>query len=277
MDSISVGICQIKQGYDPEENLSRALSLIDKAFLNGADAAVLPEMFFTPYEPVSIRASAYLSRSAVDALTELSARSGKYIIAGSMPMEGDGNRHFNRSLVFGPDGNIIYKHDKVHLFDCSAPGGPRVRESEVIMPGDSYGSFDTPWGRASVIICYDIRFTPLVQLLADQDVLLLFVPAAFSLATGKAHWEMLVRMRSLEIQGFVIGIQPAYNPQLKYVPYGHSLIASPWGEIICDAGRDEGVEVVKLDLKQAQEIRSKFPLLAHRRKDLYMTSWRSKP
>ncbi len=277
VDRISIGICQIRQGYDFEDNLSRACSLIEKAFLEGSDMAVLPEMFFTPYEPASIRSSAYLADRAVDAFAELAARSGKYIVAGSMPMGGNGVRHFNRSLVFGPEGSTLYKHDKMHLFDCTAPGGPRVRESEVIMAGNTYGSFDTPWARASVIICYDIRFTPLLQLLADQGVLLVFVPAAFSLATGKAHWEMLVRMRSVEIQGFVIGVQPAYNPQLNYVPYGHSIIASPWGEILCDAGRDETVAVVKLDLNQAREIRRNFPLLAHRRKDLYMTSWRGRP
>jgi len=277
VNSISVGICQIKQGYDPEQNLSRALGMIDNAFSQGADIAVLPEMFFTPYEAASIRAGAHLAHTAVDALSRLSARAGKYIVAGSIPVYGDGTRYFNRSMVFDTKGDVIHQHDKTHLFDCTAPGGPKVRESEVIMPGNCCGSFDTPWGKASVLVCYDIRFTPLIQLIADQDVLLLFVPAAFSLATGTAHWEMLVRIRSIEIQGFVIGVQPAYNTQLKYVPYGHSMISSPWGDIICDAGRDEKVEVVSLDLTQAFKIRREFPLLAHRRKDLYMTSWRSKP
>ena len=274
MQSISIGICQLKQGYDFEGNIAKALSMIDEAASRGADIVVLPEMFLSPYEPAAIRSSAAYVQGAVNDLKEASARLGVYIVAGSMPMDGDGNRHFNSSLVFDRDGQVVFRHDKMHLFDCTPPGGPRVKESDFILPGENYGTFDTPWGKASVIVCYDIRFTPTIQLLADQDIRLLFVPAAFSLATGPAHWEMLVRMRSLEIQGFVIGVQPAYNPELKYVPYGHSLIASPWGEVIFDAGQGEAVEIVTLDLAQVKRIRQSFPLLAHRRKDLYTTSWR---
>ncbi len=277
MESISIGICQIRQGYDFEENISRSLTMIGEAISRGADMVVLPEMFFTPYEPSSIRASAVFTQRAMEILKDKAARSGVYIIAGSMPVTGDGNRFFNRAMVFGPDGYELYHHDKMHLFDCTPPGGPRVKESDIIMPGDSYGSFDTPWGRASVIVCYDIRFTPLAQLLAGEDIRLLFVPAAFSLATGRAHWEMLVRIRSVEIQGFVVGVQPAYNPGLKYVPYGHSLVSSPWGDVLLDAGPDETVEVVTLDLAEVERIRKGFPLLAHRRSELYATSWRGRP
>jgi omega-amidase len=275
VENISIGICQLKQGYDFEENIAKALSMIEEAATRGAHIVVLPEMFLTPYEPASIRSSAAYVQGALNVLKEVSARLGVYIVAGSMPMDGDDNRSFNSALVFDRDGQVVFRHNKIHLFDCTPPGGPRVKESEVIMPGDTCGTFDTPWGKASVIVCYDIRFTPLAQLLADQDIRLLFVPAAFSLSTGPAHWEMLVRLRSVEIQGFVVGVQPAYNPELKYVPYGHSIIASPWGDVICDAGSDEAIEVVTLDLNEVKRIRQSFPLLAHRRKDLYTTSWRT--
>ena len=274
MQSISIGICQLKQGYDFEGNIAKALSMIDTAASRGADIVVLPEMFLAPYEPAAIRSSAAYVHGALNDLKEISARLGVYIVAGSMPMDGDSTRSYNSALVFDRDGQVVFRHNKVHLFDCTPPGGPRVKESDFILPGGNYGTFHTPWAKASVIVCYDIRFTPIAQLLADQDIQLLFVPAAFSLATGPAHWEMLVRMRSLEIQGFVIGVQPAYNPELKYVPYGHSLIASPWGEVIFDAGQGEAVEIVTLDLAQVKRIRQSFPLLAHRRKDLYTTSWR---
>lgn len=146
-------------------------------------------------------------------------------------------------------------------------------ESDFIMPGDALGSFETPWGPASVIVCYDIRFSPVAQILADKNIRLLFVPAAFSLSTGTAHWEMLVRVRALEIQGFVVGVQPAHNPGLRYVPYGHSLISSPWGRILYDAGQEDAADVVNIDLSEIRDIRERFPLLAHRRRDLYTTSW----
>jgi predicted amidohydrolase len=251
--------------------------MIDEAAAKGADAAVLPEMFFTPYEPASIRSAAPLAHKAVEGLRERAARHGILLVAGSMPWQGDGNRFFNRSFVFGRSGEEIYHHDKIHLFDCSPPGGPAVRESDVIRAGNALGAFDTPWGAASVIVCYDIRFSPAAQILADRNVRLLFVPAAFSISTGKAHWEMLVRIRALEMQGFVVGVQPAHNPALKYVPYGHSLISSPWGQVVHDSGEGEAVEVVSIDLGEIDGIREKFPLLAHRRKDLYATSWLGEP
>lgn len=273
MDTVAIGICQIIQGYDFEENLSRALGMIDEAACKGADIVALPEMFFTPYEPFCIRAAAPLAVKAKDLIRQRAKRHGIIVIAGSMPWEGDGKRFFNRAFVFDREGNTTYSHDKIHLFDCTPPEGPAVKETDVIRPGNSLGTFQTPWGNASVIVCYDIRFSPVAQLLADQDVNLLFVPAAFSTATGTAHWEMLVRSRAVEMQAYVIGVQPAHNPLLKYIPYGHSMIASPWGEVILDAGRDEAVKIVHIDLDEIQAIRAKFPLLAHRRKDLYSTTW----
>ncbi len=273
MDTVAIGICQIKQGYDHEKNLSSALGMIDEAARKGSDIVALPEMFFTPYEPFSIRSSAPVAMKAVDSLRERAKRHCIILIAGSMPWDGDGKRYFNRAFVFDREGNTMYSHDKIHLFDCTPPGGPVVKESDVIRPGDSLGSFETPWGNASVIVCYDIRFTPIAQILADQDVRLLFVPAAFSLATGTAHWEMLVRSRAVEMQAYVIGVQPAHNPSLKYIPYGHSMVTSPWGEVLMDAGQDETVEVMHIDLEMIKDIRAKFPLLAHRRKDLYNTTW----
>jgi omega-amidase len=274
MDTVAIGLCQIRQGYDIGENISRALDMIADAAGKGAQIVVLPEMFLTPYEPASIRKAAPFAQEAVEKLRELSVRHGLTIVAGSMPWEEKSGRFFNTSFVFDRRGEEIHRHDKVHLFDCSPPGGPSVKESDFIVPGDSLGTFETDWGTASVVICYDIRFTPMVQILADRGVGLLFVPAAFSLSTGTAHWELLVRSRAVEMQGFVVGVQPAYNPSLKYVPYGHSMIASPWGEVLLDAGQDEAVMVARIDLDSVRGIREKFPLLAHRRSDLYTTSWR---
>lgn len=271
---VSIGICQNRQTYDFERNIRNAASMVDEAVAMGAEVVAFTEMFFTPYEPRAIRSAARHTTKALDALKSKSIQYRVHIVAGSVPWPGEGDRFFNRACVFGPDGTEIYRHDKIHLFDCTPPGGPSVRESETIVPGNSLGHFETPWCNASVIVCYDLRFTPLTQLLADRGVRCLFVPAAFSHATGKAHWEMLVRMRSVELQAFVVGVQPADNPDLRYVPWGHSLIASPWGEVLFDAGVDECVKVVTIDLGEVDGIRARFPLLDHRRKDLYRTCWR---
>ena len=274
VDQVSIGICQNSLTYNFEHNIKRAAAMADQAADMGADIVVFTEMFFTPYEPKAIRSAEHFSPQALDAMKDKAFSKKIYIVTGSMPWKSQGERLYNRAYVLGPEGEIIFHHDKIHLFDCTPPGGPVVKESEVIIPGSSLTHFETPWGNASVIVCYDIRFTPLTQLLADKDVRLLFIPAAFSQATGKAHWEMLVRMRAVEMQAFVIGVQPAYNPDLKYIPWGHSMIASPWGEILLDAGIDETVQVVKLDLTEIHKIRAQFPLCAHRRQDLYQTVWK---
>jgi len=270
---LPVGICQLKQGYDFEKNLGRALEMIDEAAGNGSKVAVLPEMFITPYEPSSIKKAANFTQTALAELKGRAIDNKIFIVAGSMPFDTGVDRYFNRSVVIDPAGHEVHQHDKIHLFDCNPPGEQQITESDIIMPGDSVGAFNTPWGISSIIVCYDIRFTPLTQVLIDKGVSVLFVPAAFSLATGKAHWEMLVRMRAVELQGVVVGVQPAYNACLGYKPYGHSIVASPWGEVIVDTGEDECVKTANVDLQKIDEIRSMFPLLEHRRKDLYTTTW----
>lgn len=274
IDGLSIGMCQIRQGYDIQANVDRALKLVEQAAEMGARIAVLPEMFFTPYEPVSIRKAAPYSESVLGRLQNLAKALEIHIVAGSMPWESGQRRFFNRAYVIEPGGRVIHHHDKIHLFDCNPPGGPKVVESETIVPGNELGIFSTPWGNAAVMVCYDIRFTPLAQLLADKDVRLLFVPAAFAQATGRAHWEMLVRLRAVELQAFVVGVQPAVNLDLGYVPWGHSILASPWGEVLMDAGTDENVAVVQIDPAEIDAIRSRFPLRAHRRDDLYETLWK---
>jgi len=270
---LTVGMCQPRLVYAPQDNIDKALSLIDEAAGQGAEVAVLPEMFSTPYEPSAIRSAVPLTPCALQRLSDKARRHGIYVVAGSLPYAAKGPKPFNRACVFDPEGRIIHTHDKLHLFDCEPPGGPSVRESMTAMPGSELGVFKTPWGTAAVLVCYDIRFTPLIQILVDRGVSLLFVPAQFSTATGKAHWEMLLRVRALEIQGVVVGVQPAQNPALAYVPFGHSITAGPWGEVLGDAGTEETVSVVRVDMDECARIRSVFPLIEHRRTDLYRTVW----
>jgi predicted amidohydrolase len=273
-DRLKVGVCQLRQTCDMEDNVERALGLLAGAFDKGAGICVLPEMFLCPYEPAAITSAAPRSGAALERIRTLAAQRGGYVVAGSLPWPSGEARPFNRSFVIGPDGSIIFHHDKIHLFDCSPPGGPRVVESATVAPGSRLGHFETPWGNASVIVCYDIRFPQLVQLLAHRGVRMLFVPSAFSSSTGEAHWEMLVRIRALELQGFVVGVQPAVNRDLAYVPWGRSVVASPWGEVILRAGEDEAVLIADLDMTAVGAVRDRFPLLDHRRGDLYETRWK---
>lgn len=270
-----VGLCQVLQTYSIQDNIKRSVDLVRRASAQGADVCVLPEMFLSPYEPIAIRQASASSRGALETLQDTAREEGVYIVAGSLPWPGlSGTKLLNRCHVVGPHGELVHHHDKIHLFDCNPPGGPRVVESETIAPGSRLGVFETPWGNAAVLVCYDIRFTPLVQILADKDVRILFVPAAFSSSTGKAHWEVLIRMRAVELQGFVVGVQPAVNHDLAYVPWGRSLVASPWGDVVVRADEAEGVLIAELDMAECERIRTRFPLLGHRRKDLYETVWK---
>ena len=271
--TLKVGICQISTTYQIEQNIAKAVDMVKDAASSGADIVALPEMFLTPYEPDYIRKAKDFTGKAIEELANAALEHGIYIVAGSLPYLQEGGKPFNRSFVFDAKGRVVCFHDKLHLFDCEPPGGPVVRESDIIRKGNHLDTFETPWGLSSVIVCYDIRFTPLLQLLADRGVVLLFVPAAFSLSTGRAHWEMLVRLRAVEIQGFVVGVQPAYNPDLKYIPWGHSIVSNPWGEVLMDAGKEEVVKVVDIDMEEVEKIRMSFPLLEHRRSDLYSTTW----
>jgi len=272
-NTVLIAMLQLMQGYDIRANLDRALSMILSAADSGAKIAALPEMFSCPYEPAQIKKAAGLSNLALDELKNCAINNNICIVAGSMPFPGLGSKVYNRSVVIDSNGEEIFSHDKIHLFDCNPPGGPKVVESSFIIPGIRLGCFETAWGKCSVIICYDIRFTALTQLIADMGVKILFIPAAFSTSTGPAHWEMLVRMRAMELQGYVIGVQPAFNEGLSYIPYGHSVAAGPFGEIISQASGEESIKLVEIDLDECDKLKSRFPLLEHRRQDLYRTVW----
>jgi omega-amidase len=270
---LKIGICQIRYGHDIPANIDKAISMVIKAAGEDADIVVLPEMFMCPYEPLYIKRALNFSGYAIDSLKKTALDNSIYVVAGTVPWPSGNIRPYNRSIVIDSSGEELFFHDKLHLFDCDPPGGPKTVESSTVQPGRTFGVFQTQWGICSSIVCYDIRFTPLTQLLANMGTKILFVPAAFSMSTGPAHWEMLVRMRAIELQGYVVGVQPARNSDLVYIPYGHSIIAGPFGQVISDSGEDESVDVVEIDLEECDILKRRFPLLDHRRTDLYRTVW----
>jgi omega-amidase len=272
-NKVKIGICQLKQDLDISSNIRKSADMSDKAAGNGAEIVVLPEMFMCPYEPFYIKKAAKSAEYAIEVLKKTALRNRIYIVAGSVPWSTREAKPYNRSFVIDPAGEEIFFHDKIHLFDCNPPGGAKVVESATVQPGKTLGSFKTPWGVCSVIVCYDIRFPQLSQLLANMGVRIMFVPAAFSMTTGPAHWEMLVKMRAMELQGYVVGVQPARNNEFNYIPYGHSIIAGPFGEVIADLGEGESLSVIEIDLDECDNLKKSFPLLEHRRSDLYRTVW----
>jgi omega-amidase len=272
-NKVKIGICQLKQNLDISSNIRKSAEMAEEAAGNGAAIVALPEMFLCPYEPFYIKKAIKSAEYAIDILKRTALRNRIYIVAGSVPWSIGEAKPYNRAFVIDPAGEEIFFHDKIHLFDCDPPGGAKVVESAAVQPGNTLGAFKTPWGMCSVIVCYDIRFTALSQLLANMGVKIMFVPAAFSMTTGPAHWDMLVRMRAMELQGYVAGVQPARNNEFNYIPYGHSIIAGPFGEVITDLGEGESSSVIEIDLNECDNLKKSFPLLEHRRSDLYRTVW----
>lgn len=274
MNKIKIGLCQMKVQENKELNIEKAEDMINKAVNMGAQVVMLPEMFNCPYDN---RYFPLYAEKATESITckrisRLAKKKSVYIIAGSIPEKDDENNIYNTSFVFDREGDCIGKHRKIHLFDIDVKDGIRFMESEVLSPGKDITVFDTEFGKMGVAICYDIRFPELIRLMSMEGVNIVFIPAAFNMITGPAHWEHLFRVRALDNQIFMVGTAPAQNKESNYKSYGHSLIVDPWGSVIKQLDYSEDVIVQEIDLDMIHKIREELPLLKHMRKDIYRLS-----
>lgn len=266
---MKLALIQMKIKNTPEENLVEAKKMLAKAAKENIGIAVFPEMFACPYD------NSCFPRFAMDKddpfLTEMGNAAleyGIYIVAGSVP-EKFKKKIYNTSFVFDPKGRRVERHRKMHLFDIDVEGGQRFMESDVLSPGEEFTTFDTPWGKLGLMICYDIRFPELARLLALKGAKGIIVPAAFNMTTGPAHWELSFRARALDNQVFMAGVAPARDVNSSYVAWGHTISTDPWGRILTQMDEKEGIAFVEWDMELLDKVRKELPLLKHRRKDLY--------
>merc|ERR1711935_627875 len=177
-----------------------------------------------------------------------------------------------------PDGVVVAKHRKVHLFDINVPGGITFFESETLSPGSTVSHFETPFGEIGVGVCYDIRFAEYAMVLRQKhNCLVLIYPGAFNMTTGPAHWELLQKARAIDNQCFVVTASPARSNDdadnakkyPHYTAWGHSTVVSPWGDVVATTDEKECVVIADLDLDRLVEIRSGIPIGKQRRTDLY--------
>ena len=251
--------------------LSRAAELVGQAARAQADFAILPEMFVCPFANCNFRPNAEEAGGAtVQFLSNLAKYHGLYLVAGSIP-ELNGGKVYNTSYFFDRNGQVLGKHQKMHLFDAVFQDGSVYRESDAIQAGDHITVVQTEFGPVGLAICFDIRFSELFRLMSLQNVGMIFHPAAFNLSTGPAHWDISVRMRALDQQCFLISCAPARNMDCVYHSYAHSMIAGPWGEVLRRMGTEEGVTVTELDLDTLPAVRRSLPILSGRRTDIYDT------
>lgn len=268
MGNVKIALIQMKVGLDKGENIRRAKELLEEAANKGADIAALPEMFNCPYSNDCFReyGESYPGVTT-EMLSEEARKNGMYVIGGSIP-ELEGGSVFNTSFIFDRQGRLAGKHRKVHLFDIDVKGKITFKESDVLTPGSEMTVFDTEWGRLGVMICYDIRFPEFTRKMALAGAKAVFVPAAFNMTTGPAHWELTFRARALDNQIYMFGISSARNEK-GYVAYGNSIAANSWGQVIGRLDEKEGILMLDVDLDDIDTVRESLPLLRHRRPEVY--------
>jgi len=269
LSSYKVGLCQFVVREGKQQNLDRARESIETAVRRGAKLVVLPEMFNCPYDTAFFAdyAEGVPAGPSCRMLSEAAGDFKVHIVGGSLP-ERQGQRVYNTSVVFNPQGRLIARHRKIHLFDVSLKT-VRMRESDVLSPGSLVTVFPTPFGSMGLLVCYDARFPELFRLMLKKGIAAVVMPAAFSRETGSSHWHALVRARAMDNQIYMLACSPARGPSAGYQAYGHSLVADPWGRILAEAGEREGVVIAELEKARLTDVRSRLPLLAHRRTDLY--------
>ncbi|MBQ9949853.1 MAG: carbon-nitrogen hydrolase family protein [Clostridia bacterium] len=262
---MKLALCQLRVSDNKSDNINRAYLMLKKAAAEGADMAILPEMFCISYRRF-LFADASEEIPGGEAYKMLSSASSEFsmtVIGGSIP-ERAGGKLYNSSMVFSKHGELLGVYRKAHLFDVDFEGYS-FRESDVISCGNDLPLIIDEPVRTAIEICFDIRFPEWSRKTMEKGADLLALPAAFSVKTGKAHWELLLRARALDNQMFVAGVAPASSD----FSYGHSMLAGPGGEVLCDLGEDENLCVTELPMDELYTMRNSIPIRTAMRKDLY--------
>ena len=267
-EMLKLAVCQLRTELDRAETMKKAARMIREAAAQGAQIAVLPEMFNCPYSGRWFREFAALGHEeAVSALSAWAKENRIWLVGGSVP-EREGQRLYNTCFVFDDQGRQVARHRKVHLFDIDAPG-MRFRESDTFTPGEEVTVFDTPWGKMGAAICFDMRFPELFRAMANRGARVIFVPAQFNMTTGPVHWEMTLRARAVDNELFVAACSAARYEGFSYECWGHSLVSDPWGTLIASADETEQILYAELDLARVDEVRRQLPTFLHLREDVY--------
>ncbi|MDO5819260.1 MAG: carbon-nitrogen hydrolase family protein [Methanobrevibacter sp.] len=275
MNKINIALCQMNVVDNKEENIRKAIQMIRESKKQGADLAVLPEMFNCPYENEKfIEYAEELDNSqTLNKIAEIAKEENIHVLAGSIPElevgTDDAKSIYNTAVLFDDEGKILGKHRKMHLFDIDVKGKIYFKESDTLSAGNEFTVIETELATIGIGICYDIRFIELSRIMALNGAEILIFPGAFNLTTGPAHWEILFKSRALDNQVYAIGVAPALDKDASYNSFGHSIAVNPWGEIIEELDYDENLKLVQIDLDEIKRIREEIPILKNRRTDLY--------
>jgi predicted amidohydrolase len=278
--SFLIALIQLKVINDKKKNIERAEELIKSAVnLHKPSLVILPEFFNCPLGGEGNRrlnefAEEEENSETLQFLKRVAKEHNIYLIGGSIPIKSN-DKVYNTSFSIDRNGELKLTFKKLHLFDVCIPGKAEYKESKRITAGNKFGVFETEFGRIGVGICYDIRFPEYAEVLRKEyNVDMLVYPAAFSLATGTMHWELLARSRAIDNQLYVAMCSPSrnYDDPSDFQTYGHSIVVDPFGQIVSTTGYEEDILISRVDFKNNTEFREQIPIWKQKRWDLYNIS-----
>jgi len=263
-----IAAIQMVSGPEVDANLAQAAVLLAQAAAAGARLAVLPENFAL----MGLRETDKLTVAEADGdgpiqafLGEQARRHGLWLVGGTIPLRGAGERARAACLLYDERGERVARYDKMHMFDVQVGDQEAYRESATLEPGSEPVLVETPFGRLGLAVCYDLRFPELFRLLAGQGMQILALPSAFTATTGAAHWEVLLRARAVENLCYVVAAAQGGRHANGRETFGDSMIVEPWGRVLARRATGEGVVAAPIDLDHLRELRARFPALDHRR------------
>ncbi len=272
---LPVALIQTDAGSDPEANVARAAELADAAASAGAHLVALPEYLQYRGPDDGYRASARpIPGPFTEPFADVARRHGCWILAGSLAETStDPQRPYNTSTLIGPDGEIVARYRKIHLFDVDVERGPIDQESARVTGGDEPVVAEVAGAQLGMTICYDLRFPELYRTLALQGAEILAVPSNFTERTGRDHWEVLLRARAIENGAWVIAPSQIGGPP-GHPAYGHSMVIDPWGIVVAQAPDRESIVHAVIETDRVAAVRRQIPALANRRPGAYrMRLW----
>jgi predicted amidohydrolase len=259
-------LVQLCSGREIGPNMAYASGLIRAAATGGAQYIQTPEntaLVELSSERLFERVKPEAETAILGDFAALARHLGVWLHIGSVAVRVGERKAANRSFLFAPDGRVAARYDKIHMFDVDLPSGESYRESKNYRPGGAAVNARMPWGTLGMTTCYDLRFPEQYKALARAGADFLAVPSAFTRQTGEAHWQVLLRARAIETGCFVFAAAQGGDHEVGRATYGHSMIVSPWGEILAEGGTEPGIISAEIDPAQVAAARQRIPALDH--------------